>query len=50
MRKTGNEIVDLSFEFALEIIEFVEVPDSKRKICFIKSNIEKRNINRFKHQ
>lgn len=36
MRNTGNEIVDVSFEFALHIIEFSEILDNKRK--FVMAN------------
>ena len=36
MYKSGNEVVDLSFEFALEIIEFAEILEEKRK--FVVSN------------
>ena len=32
MKKTGNEIVDISLEFALQIIEFTEILEEKRKI------------------
>jgi four helix bundle protein len=31
MYKSGNEILDVSFEFALEIIEFAEILENKRK-------------------
>ena len=31
MEKTGNEIVDVSFEFALQIIEYTEILESSRK-------------------
>ena len=31
MIKTGNEIVDLSFEFALSIIEFSEILENNKK-------------------
>lgn len=36
MRKSGNEIVDLSFQFALDIIEYAEALENKKK--FIISN------------
>ena len=36
MRNTGNEIVDVSFEFALQIIEFSEMLENKRK--FVMAN------------
>jgi four helix bundle protein len=36
MRNTGNEIVDVSFEFALKIIEFSEMLENKRK--FVMAN------------
>jgi four helix bundle protein len=36
MEKTGNEIVDVSFEFALQIIEFTEILEANRK--FIVAN------------
>ena len=36
MRKTGNEIVDVSFQFALNIIEYTDILESKRK--FVLSN------------
>lgn len=36
MRKTGNEIVDVSFQFALSIIEYTDILESKRK--FVLSN------------
>jgi len=31
MRKNGNEIVDISFELVLKIIEFSEKSEEKRK-------------------
>ncbi len=36
MEKTGNAIVDLSFEFALAIIEFSEQLEEKRKFVIAK--------------
>lgn len=36
MKKTNNLIVDLTFEFALEIIEFTELLESKRKFIIAK--------------
>lgn len=36
MRKTGNQIVDLSFEFSLSIIRFSEQLEEKRKFVISK--------------
>ncbi|MBS4014729.1 MAG: four helix bundle protein [Bacteroidetes bacterium] len=39
MRETGNRIVDLSFEFALQIISFSEVLEENRKYAIAKQII-----------
>ncbi len=39
MRETGNRIVDLSFEFALQIISFSEVLEENRKYSIAKQII-----------
>jgi four helix bundle protein len=36
MKKTGNEIVDVSFEFALNIIKYAELLENKKK--FVMAN------------
>ena len=36
MEKTGNEIVDVSFEFSLQIIEYTEILESSRKFVVTK--------------
>lgn len=36
MKKTGNLIVDLTFEFAIDVITFVEILESKKKYVIAK--------------
>ncbi len=39
MKETGNRIVDLSFDFALQIISFSEILEEKRKYAIAKQII-----------
>ena len=44
-----NKILEMSFDFANNIIDYSEFLESK-KICSFKSNIKIRNFNRCKYQ